>query len=130
MTAPKVRADATARADRAWNARLLGASWEAAAQVAGFANSQNAMRAVRRHYGRMPEADRGELRTLWRERLEVLWRQASRDALEQQPGAVTAAVRVAQAACRLDGLDEPTRTEVHVTEHIEALILELTRHDL
>lgn len=109
----KRRADALQRADLAWRARVSGATWDAAAQVAGFSSGENALRGVRQTYGTLPEVDRVELRRLWRERLEALWRQVYRDALDRQSGAVTAAVRVVTAATRLDGLDAPTEVFVH-----------------
>ncbi len=46
------------------------------------------------------------VQALWRERL---WRRAYADVLEGKPGAIVAAVRVAQVAAPLDGLDSPTR---------------------
>jgi AraC-like DNA-binding protein len=107
------RADAMARADRAWRVRVVGGTWQEAADAAGFANDANAIRAVRDTFGSLPEVDRQELRALWRDRLEALWRQALRDALDRQPGALVAAVRVMQAAARLDGLEAPTQMIVH-----------------
>ncbi len=87
------------------------------------------MRAVRHVYGSLPEVERGELRALWRERLERLWRQAYRDALDRQPGGVTAAVRIAQAATRLDGLDAPTEVVVHdpTRQELEAWVAHVMR---
>lgn len=108
------RADALARAERAWHARLLGASWADAARVAGYSSRSNAQRAVKRVFGRLPAIEIEEMKHLWRERLEVIWRQAMLDLKEQRPGAVTAAVRVEQAAAQLDGLDAPSRLRVGV----------------
>lgn len=102
-----VRADAHARAVRAWQARTVGMTWDEAASVAGFANAANAQRACRSVFGELPELDKDESRRLLRERLEFLWRQVSRDVNDRQPGAVTAAVRVLERFARLDGLDEP-----------------------
>jgi hypothetical protein len=68
----------------------------------------------RKHYGRLPEPEGGELRALWRERLEHLWRSNTKDVAEQRPGAVVAAVRVAAEAIRLDGLAAPDRLTVGV----------------
>jgi hypothetical protein len=84
-----------------------------AAEIAGYSNGENAARAVRQTFGTLPAVDRGQLRALWRDRLEVLWTQVHRDALDRQPGAITSAVRVAQAAAKLDGLDAPTEILVH-----------------
>jgi hypothetical protein len=107
------RADVVTRAALVWRARVAGATWAEAAAIAGYTNGENAARAVRQTYGTLPEVDRLRLRALWRERLEVLWTQAHRDALDRQPGAITSAVRVAQAAAKLDGLDAPTEILVH-----------------
>ena len=101
-----VRADALDRAERAWHARVAGATWLQAAQVAGFSDDAHAIRAVRQMYGELPSWDREETRALWRDRLEWLWRQTLTDAAEQRAGAVTAGVRVATAAAALDGLSE------------------------
>lgn len=108
----KVRADALARAEKAWNVRVLGGSWEQAARIAGYSDPSNAMRAVRSVYGTLPEVERSEARRLWRDRLEVLWRQVVQDVHERIPGATTAAVRIADRAARLDGLDEPARLSI------------------
>ncbi|MGA8247846.1 MAG: hypothetical protein WB797_13165 [Nocardioides sp.] len=88
------------------------------------------MKAVRNVYGRLPQIERDELRRLWRDRLEVAWRQVAMDMSQQRPGAVTAAVRVAQAAFRLDGLAEATQVDVSVTQTFELLVRELVAHDL
>jgi hypothetical protein len=125
VTTPKqtVRADAAQRAAAAWNARVLGASWEQAAQIAGFSNAPNAHRAVTNAYGQVPEPERDELRRVWRDRLEHSWRQVVRDMAEQRPGATTASVRIAGAAAALDGLNEPTEIRVSPsTAEIEAFV--------
>lgn len=107
-----VNAAALQRADKAWRARVLGASWAQAALVAGYADDTTAWHAVKNAYGELPKLDREEVRALWRERLEVAWRQSVKDMAEQRPGAVTAGVRVAGAAAALDGLNEPTEVVV------------------
>lgn len=117
------RADAAQRAATAWNARVLGATWEQAAQVAGFTDKSNCFRAVRRAYGSVPEPEREEQRRLWRDRIEHLWRQSVKDVAEQRPGAVTAGVRVAGAAAVLDGLNAPTEVVVSPsTAELEAWV--------
>lgn len=107
-----IRADTLARADRAWRARVLGATWAQCAELAGFSDESGARRAVKRVYGEVPQVEREELRRLWRDRLEVVARQAMQDVLDRRPGAVTSYVRLMQAAARLDGLDEPSRLEL------------------
>ena len=87
--------------------------------MAGFAHHTSAVRAVRSYFGRLPVMDAAERRDLWRERLEHLWRQAVVDVREQRPGAVRAAVAVAQRASLLDGLDAPQRAEVTVSPAFE-----------
>lgn len=114
MTPARMRthADAAVRAQRAWAARVAGATWQEAAEVSGFTETSNCIRAVRSYFGTLPAPDRDELRLVWRERLEELWRQVRVDAAEQRPGAVRAAVAVAQRAVQLDGLDAPQRVSV------------------
>lgn len=122
--ARKVRADHLARANGAWRARVEGASWEQAAAAAGYSNAANCMRSVRRVYDALPPVDREHQRALWRDRLELLYRQAVVDVQEQRPGAIAAAVRIAQIAAKLDGLDAPTQIDVTnpTTREIEAWI--------
>lgn len=110
--AKKVRADALERAERAWNVRVVGGSWQAAARAAGYSDTSNAIRAVRSVYGTLPEVERDEVRRLWRDRLELLWQQVVQDVHGRVPGATTAAVRVADRAAKLDGLDEPSRLSI------------------
>jgi hypothetical protein len=83
------------------------------AEIVGFHDAPTAHRAVKRWFGRVPEIDPDESRAMWRERLELLWRQSLTDSTQQRPGAVRAAVAVAQRAAALDGLDAPTRVEVY-----------------
>jgi hypothetical protein len=125
-----IRADAQQRADRAWQARVVGASWAQAAEVAGFADDATAVHAVRNAYGRLPEPDRTELRRLWRDRLETLWKESLRDVTERRGGAVTASVRVAGLAVALDGLAAPLQVDVEVTQTFAALTAELLSNDL
>lgn len=114
----KVRGDALQRADRAWRARVLGGTWEQCAEVAGYADAPTCCRAVRRAYDDLPKVERDELRRLWRDRYEVVGRQALADVLDRRPGAVTSFVRVGQAAASLDGLNAPTLHVVaNPTEH-------------
>lgn len=105
----RVRADQLDRADQVWRARVAGATWKQAAQVGGYSSAANACRSVKQVYGGLPEVDREDLRKLWRDRLERLWQQALRDVEDRRSGAITAAVRVEQAAVALDGLDAPIR---------------------
>lgn len=120
-------ADAAERARRAWAARVAGGTWSQAAQVAGFTDAGNCCRAVKNYFGTLPVPDRAEQRDLWRERLELLWRQSVRDVQSQRPGAVRAAVALSQRAAQLDGLDEPTRQVVYTprAEEVEAYIQRL-----
>lgn len=129
-TLRSVRADMAERTEKAWMARVAGATWEQAARVAGYSDGSNCRRAVANVYGQLPKVDREDLRRLWRERLERLWRQAVQDASEQRPGAITAAVRIEQAAARLDGLDEPSVVELSTPSQreIEAWVAEMLSH--
>lgn len=118
------------RADRAWQLRVAGLSWAAIARECGYANTQNARRSVARHYGSVPEPERQDLRALWRDRLEQLWLQSTKDVLEQRPGAITAGVRIVMAAAALDGLNAPTVIESHTTTTFQGLLVELRKEEL
>jgi hypothetical protein len=122
------------RADLAWKLRVGGLSWAQVARQAGYSCRQNAMRAVKVRCGTLPQPERQELRDLWRDRLERLWLQSVKDTAEQRTGAVTAAVRVMQAAAMLDGLNQPTqidaRFDVEVSDTFHALMQAITLNDL
>lgn len=123
---PPQNAKALQRVVDAWAMRIRGATWDEIAQALGYANGPNALRAVRNFAGRLPEPSVPELRSLWRERLEFLWPLAARDVEDGKPGAVRAAVAVADRASRLDGLDAPTRVEVSATvQELNAIAREL-----
>lgn len=123
---PVVRGDALARADAAWRARVSGMTWREAAEVAGYASAEHAIDAVRKTYGTLPKLDRDEQRRIWRDRLEVAWRQVAEDMRDRVPGSVTAAVRVATCAIALDGLAEATKIDLQVTEVFDGFLRELT----
>lgn len=123
----KMRADALDRAETIWAMRIGGATWDQCAKAVGLSTPQNAMRCVRETYGEVPQVDREELRHLWRERNEVLWRQALRDVFDRRQGAVIAATKVASLAAFLDGLGAPQRLDVgvlHVLADLDALMTE------
>lgn len=122
---PNLRADKRSKATAVWEARVAGATWDQAAQIAGYANGSNAQKAVVDIYGTTPRVDREHLRNLWRDRLEVTWKQALRDMIDQKPGAITAAVRVATAAAVLDGLNAPTQVNLAVSQTFETLLTEI-----
>lgn len=117
------------KADRAWRVRVVGGTWQQAAEAAGYSTDEAAIKAVRSAYGTLPKPQRDDLRNLWRERLEVLWQQAVADARDRRHGAVTAAVRVATCAMHLDGLSEPVQVEVGVSL-LDRLEQELLGHGL
>lgn len=87
--------------------------------MSGFASAATACRAVSRYFGTLPQHDREESRTLWRARMEQLWRLSLRDATEQRPGAVRASVAIAQRVAQMDGLDAPTRLEIRDPDALE-----------
>jgi hypothetical protein len=101
---------------------MAGESWAEVAAQLGYANQSNAYRAVRRYFGTVPQPNRDDLRLLWRERHEVLWRIAYADALSRRPGAVRAATALARSAAQLDGLDEATRIAVELAPEEERRI--------
>ncbi|MGN7977476.1 hypothetical protein ACTJJ4_07880 [Microbacterium sp. 22195] len=109
---PHANAKAMQRVADAWAMRVRGATWDEVAEAVGYANGPNALRAVRNFVGGLPELQTSELRSLWRERMEFLWPIAVEDAKSGKPGAMRAAVAVAQRAAQLDGLDQPQRVEV------------------
>lgn len=103
-----VRADAAQRAQRAWTARVSGSTWDEAAQLAGYADAATACRGVKNYLGALPVVERDDLRDLWRQRMELLWSYAARDAETGRPGALRAGTAIAQRAAAMDGLDAPT----------------------
>lgn len=111
--APHANAKAMQRVADAWAMRVRGATWDEVASAVGYANGPNALRAVRNFAGKLPELEASELRSLWRERMEFLWPVAVRDVEGGKPGAMRAAVAVAQRAAQLDGLDQPQRIELN-----------------
>lgn len=107
-----VRADAAQRAQRAWTARVSGSTWDEAAKVAGYADAATACRGVKNYFGTLPAVERDDLRDLWRQRMELLWTYAARDAEIGKPGALRAGTAIAQRAAAMDGLDAPTQVTV------------------
>jgi AraC-like DNA-binding protein len=101
------RADAAGRAMRAWSARVAGHTWSEAAELSGFSDASNCLRAVRAYFGTLPAIEREDVRALWRQRHEALWAIALRDAKARRPGALRAGVAVARSAAQLDALDVP-----------------------
>jgi hypothetical protein len=65
---PRTRSgsDALQRAQRVWQVRVLGGSWDQAAQVTGYTDKSNCYRAVANAFGDVPQPDREGLRRLWR----------------------------------------------------------------
>lgn len=105
-----VRANARERAMIAADAREQGATWRQAADLAGFSDPANCIRAVRNANGSLPRVAIDEVREVWRERMEDLWLEALEDVRNRRPGAVRAAVAIAQRSAALSGLDAPTVT--------------------
>lgn len=111
--ARRVNAEAAARAERAAELRVAGATWSQIAEQTGYSAGTHARRAVVNYLGELPTPDREAARTLLRERVELLWQVAERDAREGKPGALRAAVAVLQRAAQLDGLDQPQQVEFY-----------------
>lgn len=120
------RERAREKADACWEARLAGLTWQQAAKHAGYTSRQHAYRAVLDQRGELPVPEREHLRDVWRQRIELVWRQALRDVLERKPSAVTHSMRCALAAMQLDGLAMPTRVSVDVEAGLDALLASLT----
>ena len=125
---PAPRADAAARAERAYLARLNGGTWRQCADVAGYADEQGARRAVERLFHELPAPDRDAQRHIPREQAQSVLRQALQDVRDRRPGAVTAAVRVLDLTMRLDGLGAPAQislvdpTAHEIEEYVERLM--------
>lgn len=122
----KVRADALRRATIAWTARVSGATWREAAEMAGFSDPAHAMESVRNAFGGPPVIDREAARHLWRERLERTWRQVLSDMSARVPGSTTAAVRITTAAIALDALAAPVTVDLRVTQVFDGFLKELS----
>lgn len=106
------RADATQRAQRAWDLRTQGNTWDDIAQQVGYSNGANAAKAVRRWRDALPGIDLDEQRDMALGRALWLLREAAQDVQERRPGAVTAMVRVEQRLASLLGLDSPQRLDI------------------
>jgi len=79
---------AEVRAQRAWTARVVGATWAQAAEATGYYDAATCYRAVKRYFGEVPKQDKTEARDLWRARLEHLWRLSVEDVTKRRPWAV------------------------------------------
>lgn len=114
LTVSRTNAEAMERANRAWQLRVAGLSWDAIAKAVGYENKSNAYRAVMHYFDAVPQPDRALLREVARQRGEHLWRRALQavEKTEGSPAAIRAAVAVLDRHARLDGLDEPARLEV------------------
>ena len=116
------RADTARRTANAWRLRAeQGLGWDAIAERVGYANGQNAMRAVRRWRDSLPALDVARMRDEAIARGEWLLRHAAEDVVENRPGAITAMVRAEQRLAQLVGLDAPQRVDTSHTEHISAV---------
>ena len=73
MIQPQTRA----KVDTAWRARVAGATWRQAAELAGYSDEHAVMKAVR-VLRDAPRFERDDLRNMLRHRLEVMWQQSSR----------------------------------------------------
>lgn len=118
-TPRRVNAEAAARAERAAELRVAGATWSQIAAQTGYRHATHCRRAVMNHLGQLPQPDREASREVWRRRVEALWSEAYRDVLDRRPGAVRAAAAVSQRAAALDGLDAPTHLQLHTPSEAE-----------
>lgn len=117
----RTRTDAADRASKAWRMRVAGGSWEEIARSLGMkGGAPAAYRAVKNYFGAVPQPDREMLREIARQRGERLWLRAAAAVEEMpSPAAIRAAVAVLERAAKLDGLDAPTKVEVHDPDHAE-----------
>ncbi|MBW1639565.1 hypothetical protein G3H63_10855 [Microbacterium resistens] len=117
-TVSRVNTSAMEKANRAWQLRVAGVSWDGIAKAVGFADKSAAYRAVNNFFGGVPQPDRGMLREVARQRGEHLWRRAFQAVEETKgsPAAIRAALAVLERHARLDGLDEPNRVEVNMPD--------------
>jgi AraC-like DNA-binding protein len=97
-------------------------TWDEIAQRVGYANGENAIRAVRRWRRSLPALDVERMRDEAIARGEWLLRKAAEDVEEDRPGGVTAMVRAEGRLAALVGLDAPRRsiTESH-EQRVEAV---------
>lgn len=116
------RADAARRTAEAWRLRTeCGLSWLEIAERVGYANAENAMRAVRRWRGTLPRVDVERMRDEAIARAEWLLARAAEDVTERRPGAVTAMVRAEQRLASLVGLDAPVRIDTTQADNVTAV---------
>lgn len=117
-------AEARARAQRAGAMRIQGATWSQIATACEYSSKSAAYTAVMRVFREMPEVDREAQRKVWDARLEALWGYAMRDVSEQRPGAVRAAVALAQRSAAMHGIDAPA-TVTPSAEYLEHYVHEM-----
>ena len=118
---PRVRSDARSRAQVAFHARVMGATWTAAAQAAGYKHDSTCAAAVRKYIGALPTLDREAERAVARERVSALWSRAWQAVIEGQPGSISNAVRVLERQARLLGLDAPQEQPVQSGSSVVAI---------
>lgn len=106
------RATALKKALRALELRTHGFSYEDIAQNVGFANRQNAHRAVKKAMEHLPQEatrDMRDVELLKLDRLESsLWSQAE----SGDTASVTAILKVMERRAKLTGLDKPIKVDI------------------
>ena len=64
VTGRVIQPQTRAKVDTAWRARVAGATWRQAAELAGYSDEHAVMKAVRVTYGTLPRFERDDLRNM------------------------------------------------------------------
>ena len=109
---PIGRLSSYAKACRAWDMRIAGATWRSIAEVLGYSGHSAVQNHVKQYFGNLPEDDKHARRRLEGERLERLWMYAMRNVKDGRKGAISDAVKLSARISQMYGLDAPTRVQV------------------
>ena len=123
--------DSAQRDARAARLRGLGYTYAQIAEQMGLRSQSSAHDAVRRALRETVRESAADLVAVEQERLDTLWSRVMPIVLDQNVDpevrlkAVDRAVRISERRSRLLGLDAPTKTEVRVTDSLDAQLEEL-----
>lgn len=99
--------------------------WAQVAQEAGYRSPEAAAVAYRRAINRVPTAQVDELRLEEGDMLDRLHTAVWRDAMNGDPVAVAAVLKISEQRSKLFGLYAPTKSQVEVTDNTKQRIIEL-----